>query len=67
MKTESWPGLSFPLGATTSADGTNFAVASSIADGVTLCLYDAKGREFQVPLLEQDAGIWHGFVPGVGP
>ena len=67
MKTEPWPGRSYPLGATPDPDGTNFAVASGVADGVTLCLFDAAGREVQVPLLEQDAGIWHGFVPGIGP
>jgi len=67
MKTEAWPGRPFPLGATAGADGTNFAVASSVADGVMLCLFDAAGTERQVPLLELDAGVWHGFVPGVGP
>jgi glycogen operon protein len=67
MKTEGWPGRPYPLGATPGPDGTNFAVASGIADGVTLCLFDASGREMQVPLLEQDAGVWHAFVPGIGP
>jgi isoamylase len=64
---EAWPGKPFPLGATPGPDGTNFAVASEIADGVTLCIFDAAGRERQIPLLERDAGIWHGFIPGVGP
>jgi isoamylase len=62
-----WPGRPYPLGATCGAEGTNFAVASSVADAVTLCLFDAAGRERQIPLLERDADIWHGFVPGVGP
>jgi isoamylase len=61
------PGSQFPLGATPSAAGTNFAVASSIADAVTLCLFDTAGRETQIPLPDYDAGVWHGFVPGVGP
>jgi isoamylase len=62
---ELWPGRPFPLGATPTKDGTGFAVASEIADGVTLCLFDAAGAEVQLPLQEQDGGIWHGFVPGV--
>ncbi len=61
------PGTEFPLGATPAAGGTNFAVASGIADAVTLCLFDDAGRETRVPLRDYDAGIWHGFVPGVGP
>jgi glycogen operon protein len=61
------PGSPFPLGATPRNGGTNFAVASDIADGITLCLFDVDGVERQVELQERDAGIWHGFVPGVGP
>ena len=61
------PGSQFPLGATVRDGGTNFAVASGIADGMTLCLFDGAGRETQVPLTDYDAGVWHGFVPGAGP
>jgi isoamylase len=61
------PGSQFPLGATPVAGGTNFAVASGIADAVTLSLFDDAGRETQIPLRDYDAGVWHGFVPGVGP
>jgi isoamylase len=66
LNLEVWPGRPFPLGATSAADGTNFAVASEIAEGVTLCLFDKSGAEQQLPLNECDAGVWHGFVPGVG-
>ena len=62
---KSLPGQPRPLGATPRDGGTNFAVASSVADGVTLCLFDTSGSETRVPLLEYDAGVWHGFVPGV--
>ncbi len=65
--TEIWPGSAFPLGATPSASGTGFAVASETADGVTLCLFDGQGRQTRLELPEYDAGVWHGFVPGVGP
>ena len=64
---ETWPGKPFPLGATASEKGTNFAVASDIADSVILCLFDPAGHEEQLQLQERDSGIWHGFVPGVKP
>ena len=62
-----WPGQPFPLGATPTDTGTNFAVASDIALGIELCLFDEAGAEQRVSLVEQDAGIWHGFVPAIGP
>jgi isoamylase len=65
------PGRPFPLGATPGTEGTiagtNFAVASDVADGMTLCLLDGAGAESRIPLADYDAGVWHGFVPGVGP
>ncbi len=62
---EIWPGRPFPLGATPEESGTNFAVASEIAERVVLCLFDETGAETQVPLPEVDDGVWHGFVPGI--
>ena len=47
--------------------GVNFAVSSTVADEVTLCLFDADGAETRLKLEDQDAGVWHGFVPGTGP
>jgi isoamylase len=61
------PGSEFPLGATVLAGGTNFAVASARAEAMTLCLFDDAGAETRIPLEDYDAGVWHGFVPGVGP
>ena len=60
------PGSPFPLGATPGEGGTNFAVASAVADGMVLCLFDEAGEETQIPLRDYDAGVWHAFVPGVG-
>jgi len=60
------PGSQFPLGATARDGGTNFAVASGVADGMVLCLFDEAGTETRVPLLDYDAGVWHAFLPGVG-
>ena len=64
--TQTQPGSSWPLGATLGEDGTNFAVFSAPATAVTLCLCDEDGTERQIPLVEVDSGVWHGFVPGVG-
>ena len=60
------PGSEFPLGATITDAGTNFAVASEVADGMLLCLFDEAGAETRIPIQDRDAGVWHVFVPGVG-
>jgi len=39
-----------PLGAHPDADGTDFAVFSSVAEGVDVCLFDADGNETRRPL-----------------
>ncbi len=62
---EIWPGRPSPLGATPDGSGTNFAVASQIAEQVVLCLFDAGGAETRLPLPALDDGVWHGFVPGI--
>ncbi len=61
------PGQWYPFGATPRDGGTNFAVAAGLADGVLLCLFDGDGAETRLRLPECDGGVWHGFVPGVGP
>jgi len=65
------PGMAFPLGATPGEHlgiaGTNFAIASAVASSVTLCLFDAAGAETRIPLADDDADVWHAFVPGTGP
>ena len=61
-----WPGSHVPLGATPDAGGTNFALASEVAELVVLCLFDEEGHEEQLTLREYDSGVWHGYVPGVG-
>jgi isoamylase len=60
------PGEEFPLGATVTEGGTNFAVASTVANGMVLSLFDEAGAETPVPMRNCDAGIWHVFVPGIG-
>jgi isoamylase len=65
--TDALPGRpAFPLGATLCDGGTNFAVASSVAESAEVCLFGADGTETRLRLPDYDAGIWHGFVPGAG-
>jgi isoamylase len=61
------PGQPFPLGASPMDGGTNIAVASEIAEGVQVCVWGPDGGERRLALLEYDAGVWHGFVPGMLP
>jgi isoamylase len=53
------------LGATALDGGVNFAVTSTVAEGITVCLFDSAGNETHVELEHYDAGVWHGFVPGL--
>jgi glycogen operon protein len=62
-----WPGHRYPLGATYDGTGTNFAIFSEGAEAVELCLFDPSGNERKVQLHEQDAFVWHAYLPGVEP
>ncbi len=63
-----WVGKSYPLGATVTREGTNFALFSENAHGVELCLY-GQAEEWQssvrIRMVEQTDHVWHCFVPGV--
>ncbi|MFL6146280.1 MAG: glycogen debranching protein GlgX [Pseudonocardiaceae bacterium] len=60
-------GRPFPLGAHAEGGGVRFAVASSVAEAVEVCLLSADGGELRVPLPEHTFGVWHGLLTGVGP
>jgi len=62
-----WPGRPYPLGASFDGAGTNFAVFSSVAERIELCLFDDDGTETRVDLPEVDAFCRHGYVPNLGP
>jgi glycogen operon protein len=62
-----WPGSPFPLGAHWDGEGTNFAIWSTTATGVDVCLFDEDGHEVQIPLDDQTYHVWHGYLPGVAP
>src|SRR6476619_2037666 len=64
---ESWPGSTYPLGATFDGSGTNFALFSEGAERVELCLFGTRGGETRVELDEVDAFVWHTYVPNVQP
>ncbi|WP_165242530.1 glycogen debranching protein GlgX [Corynebacterium lizhenjunii] len=64
---EIWPGKPYPLGSTFDGSGTNFALFSSAAQKVELCLIDEDGQEERVELTEVHAHVWHGYLPEVGP
>ncbi|MGD9843749.1 MAG: glycogen debranching protein GlgX, partial [Steroidobacteraceae bacterium] len=58
-------GEPLPLGATLHAQGINFAVFSSCAERIELCVFDAEGQTelYRLPLPTHTAGVWHGFLP----
>jgi len=62
-----WPGHPYPLGATYDGSGTNFALYSSAASDVDLCLFDDEGHEERVALKEVDGDVWHAYLPGISP
>ena len=62
-----WPGKPYPLGAAYDGAGTNFALFSSAAERVYLCLFDESGAERRVELTEKDADVWHAYLPYIGP
>lgn len=62
---ETRPGKAYPLGATFDGTGTNFAIYSSVATSVTLCLLDDNLNEMRIPMTEVDAYVWHVYVPQV--
>jgi isoamylase len=65
-----WPGQPYPLGATWTGLGVNFAIFSAHATRVELCLFDspeATAPSACVPLPEQTNMVWHGYLPDVRP
>ncbi len=61
-------GRPWPLGAHWDGRGVNVAVASSHAELIDLCLFDAEGRvERQRLRLAQTHDVFHGYLPGAGP
>jgi glycogen operon protein len=59
-----------PLGATWDGEGVNFAIFSENADRVELCLFEsvrAFKESVRIEMPEYTNGVWHAYLPGVGP
>ena len=62
------PGRPYPLGAKANERGTNFAVYSEYATGVSVCMFDESGKQTDcIDLRERTAYVWHGLVLDVRP
>jgi glycogen operon protein len=65
-----WPGSSYPLGATWTGAGVNFAIFSENATKIELCLFDSADLQTEsarIPLPRQTDQVWHGFFPDLQP
>jgi glycogen operon protein len=65
-----WPGCPYPIGATWDGEGVNFAIFSSNATGVDLCLFDepfGAAETHRIPLRERTHGVWHAYLPDLRP
>jgi glycogen operon protein len=61
------PVVSGPFGATWDGVGTGFRVWSAHATAITLELCMPDGQAARVPMAQEDAGVWHVYVPAAGP
>ncbi len=65
-----YPGDPYPLGATWTGAGVNFALFSEHATRVDLCLFESiesRTESALVTLVEQTDMVWHAFLPDVRP
>jgi isoamylase len=63
-------GQPFPQGATWDGEGTNFALFSESSERVELCLFDsadATTESQRIRLRERTNGVWHTYLPNIGP
>lgn len=70
MNITTYPGKSFPLGATWDGKGVNFTLYSENATGVDLCLFNTPQDEVEferIPITEYSELIWHIYIPGLKP
>jgi isoamylase len=62
------PGKPYPLGATPTGQGTNFALYSENATAVHVCFFDHSGKQIDcVHLRERTAFVWHGLIRNIKP
>lgn len=68
MRRTLMPGTPYPLGAEVNSKGTNFALYSEHATGVSVCFFNESGKQVDcVALRERTAFIWHGLIRDIRP
>ena len=55
-------GTPYPLGASVTDQGINFAIASDVASYIEICLFDDDGSMTPVMLPAKTGTIWHGCI-----
>ncbi len=63
---EVWPGRPYPLGATWTPKGCNFAVFSEGATRMDLCLFREQSPNeevYRIRMMEQTDLVWHVYIP----
>src|SRR5215471_2237235 len=69
-KVRVWTGAPYPLGATLTGEGVNFALYSENATGVDLCLFDdpdADHESVRIRMTERTDHVWHVLLPEIRP
>ena len=61
------PAYAASLGAHHDGRGASFALFSSVAEAVDLCLFDDAGKEARWSLEQGDGYVWQGYLPDVVP
>lgn len=68
MEYEVLNGLPYPLGALFDGKGVNFAIYSSHATRVQLCLFNKNGKgETRIDLPQYTDEVFHGYIKGLKP
>ena len=65
-----WQGAPYPLGATWTGNGVNFAIFSEHATGVELCFFDEHDpakETGRLVLTERTDQVWHAYLPEIRP
>jgi isoamylase len=65
-----WTGAPYPLGATWTGTGVNFAIYSENATGIDLCIFDevnADRENLRIRFREKTDHVWHLFLPDAQP
>jgi glycogen operon protein len=65
-----WTGVPYPLGATWTGSGVNFAIYAENATGIDLCLFDepeADRENVRIRFREKTDHVWHLFLPDAQP